>query len=67
MKSHTHTHTHTHTHIYIYIYIYIYFLWRYDPSWAMFSSFFRFVDHNDAPQSLGLLWTRDKLVTETSI
>ena len=33
--------------------------------WA--SSFTRFLDHtNDAPQSVGLPWTSDKLVAETS-
>jgi len=53
----------------LYIYIYIYFpLWRCGPTLAMVSSFLRFLDHtyNDAPQSVGLLWTRDRLVVETS-
>ena len=48
--------------IYIYIYIYILFLlWRCDPTRVMAPSFFRFIDHthNDAPQSIGLLWTSD--------
>ena len=52
----------------IYIYIYIYFLlWRCDPTPVTASSFLRFLDqHNDAPQSVGLLWTSDQLVAETS-
>jgi hypothetical protein len=35
---------------------------------VMASSFFRFLDHthNDAPQFVGLLWTSDQLVAETS-
>jgi hypothetical protein len=32
----------------------------------MASSFTRFLHHNDAPQSVGLLWTSDQLVAETS-
>jgi len=32
----------------------------------MASSFLRFLDHNDAPQSVGLLWSSDQLVAETS-
>ena len=36
------------------------------PQWAMASSFTRFVNHKDAPQSVGLLWTSDQLVAETS-
>ena len=43
---------------YIYIYIYIY-IWS-THSWC-FS-----ITHNDAPQSVGLLWTSDQLVAETS-
>ena len=35
------------------------------PQWASASSFTRFLD-NDEPQSVGLLWTRDQLVAETS-
>jgi len=34
------------------------------PQWARASSFTRFLDH--APQSVGLLWTSDQLVAETS-
>jgi len=36
------------------------------PQWARASSFKRFLDHNDAPHSVGLLWTSDQLVAETS-
>ena len=36
------------------------------PQWARASSFTRFLDHKDTSQSLGLLWTSDKLVAETS-
>ena len=44
------------------------FLWLCGPTRAMASSFLRFLDHthNDAPQSVGLLWTSDQLVAETS-
>ena len=43
-------------------------LWRCDPTRVMTSSFLRFLDHthSDAPQSVGLLWTSDQLVAETS-
>ena len=34
--------------------------------WAMASSFTRFLDHNDAQQSVGLLWMSDQLDAETS-
>jgi len=48
----------SYTYIYIYIYIYMEHL------------FLMFLDHtqrhNDAPQSVGLLWTSDQLVAETS-
>ena len=56
-------------HIYIYIYIYIFFfLCRCNPTRAMASSFLRFfqITHNDASQSVRLLWTSDQLVAETS-
>ena len=38
------------------------------PQRARSSSFTRFLDHthNDALQSVGLLWTRDQLVAQTS-
>jgi len=37
------------------------------PQWARASSFTRFlITHNDAPQSVGLLWTSDQLVAETT-
>ena len=34
------------------------------PQWAKASSFMRFLDHNDAPQSVGILWRGDQLVAE---
>jgi hypothetical protein len=40
------------------------FLGRNSPQWARASSFTRFLI--DAPQSVGLLWTSDQLVAETS-
>jgi len=42
--------------------------WRYSPQWARATSFTRFlkITHNDVPQSVGLLWTSDQLVAETS-
>ena len=50
----------------LYIYIYI-FLWRCGPTRAMTSSLLRFLDHKqDLPQSVGLLWTSDQCVAETS-
>jgi hypothetical protein len=43
------------------------FLWRYDATRVMASSFTRFLDHtSDAPQSVGLLWTSDQFVADTS-
>ena len=37
------------------------------PQWARASSFTRvLITHNDAPQSVGLLWTSDQLVAQTS-
>ena len=38
------------------------------PQWAKASLFMRFLNytHNDVPQSVGLLWTNDQLVAETS-
>ena len=36
------------------------------PQWAMASSFTRFIDLIDAPQSARLLWTNDQLVAESS-
>jgi len=32
----------------------------------MASSFLKFLEHNDEPQSAGLLWMRDQLVAEAS-
>jgi len=44
-----------------------FFLWRYGPTQATAASFLRFLDHtNDSPQSVGLLWTSDQLVAQTS-
>jgi len=43
-------------------------LWRCDSTQVMASSFLRFfyITHNNAPQSVGLLWTSDQIVVETS-
>jgi len=52
-----------------------FFSWRYNPFGCIFHSpvagfslFIRgfVITHNDAPQSVGLLWTSDQLVAETS-
>jgi len=43
---------------YIYIYIYIYI-------WSTYFLCF-YITHDDAAQSVGLLWTSDQLVAETS-
>ena len=49
------------------------FSWRYNPLWlyfhspvAGFSLLGFLITHNDAPQSVGLLWTSDQSVAETS-
>jgi hypothetical protein len=52
------------------------FSWRYNPLWLYFHSqvagfsllVFRgfLITHNDAPQSVGLLWTSDQSVAETA-
>jgi hypothetical protein len=52
------------------------FSWRYNPSWLYFPQpgsglwppRFRgfLITHKDAPQSVGLLWTSDQSVAETS-
>jgi len=46
------------------------FLKQQPPQWAMAYSFTRFLDHththNDAKQSVGLLWTSDRPFPETS-
>jgi len=45
----------------------LFFLWRFGPTRAMTSSVLRFLDpHNDEPQSVGLFWTNDQPVAETS-
>jgi len=40
--------------------------WRDSPPPPRASSFTIFLDHNDAPQSVGLFYTSDQLVAETS-
>ena len=35
------------------------------PPWARASPLTMFLDHNDAPQSVGLLWASDQLVVKT--
>ena len=60
--------TYTYTHHYIYIYIYFFFFCGFATqrgSWPPHSWGFQ-ITHNDAPQSVGLLWTSDQLVAETS-
>jgi hypothetical protein len=41
-------------------------LWLCSPSWAYDLLVYRFLITHDAPQSVGLLWTSDQLVAETS-
>jgi hypothetical protein len=43
-------------------------IWRNSPQWVSASSFTRFLDHthNDAPQSVELLWTSDQPNSEIS-
>ena len=45
-----------------------FFLWLWGPTPPQAPSFMRFLDHtqNDAPQSVGLLWTSDQPVAENS-
>jgi len=42
--------------------------WRNSPQWTSASSFTRFLDHTQrrTTQAVGLLWTSDQLVAETS-
>ena len=35
--------------------------WRESPQWAMASSFTRFLNHNDAPQSVGMFCTSESV------
>ena len=42
-------------------------VWRNSPTRARAASSLKFLDHtHDTPQSVGLLWTSDRLVAETS-
>ena len=52
----------------IWLYNYFFLVCHCDPTRDMASSCLRFPDHthNDAPQSVGLLWTSNQLVAETS-
>jgi hypothetical protein len=45
-----------------------FFLWLCSPAWGLWPPRSRgfLITHNDAPQSVGLLWTSDQLVAETS-
>jgi hypothetical protein len=44
-----------------------FFLWRCDPTRVMASSLLRFLDHKQRrTKSIGLLWTSDQLIAETS-
>jgi len=52
-----------------YVGIISYLLFVFDaaaPQWARASSFTRFLDHNDAPHSVRILWMSDQLVAGTS-
>jgi hypothetical protein len=40
--------------------------WRNSPQWAVASSFTRFLDHTQRHTTVGILWTSDQLVAETS-
>ena len=47
----------------------VFFLWRLQPNRGLWPPhFLRFfeITHNDTPQSVGLLWTSDQPVSETS-
>jgi len=46
--------------------IHFFFLWRCDPTRVMASSFLMFLDHTQRRTTVGLLWTSDQLVAETS-
>ena len=52
------------SYIYVYIRVYIY-ICIYIYIWSTYSWCFE-ITHNDAPQSVGLLWMSDQLVAETS-
>jgi hypothetical protein len=56
---------HTHTHIYIYIIIIFSGSAAQRGLWPPRLRGF-LITHNDAPQSVGLLWTSDQLLAETS-
>jgi len=44
-----------------------FYFWRDSPKWARASSFTRFLDHTQRrTTTVGLLWTSDQLVAETS-
>ena len=51
--------------LYIYIYIFLFGPTTPSGSWPPRSRGF-YITHNDAPKSVGLLWTSDQLVAETS-
>ena len=69
-------HTHKRWGKEFYLFIYLFFYWRFNPLWvcilqpssgAIVSSRTRFLDHtHEEPQSVGLLWTSDQSVAETS-
>lgn len=42
-----------------------FFLWYCGPTRAIASSYMKFLEHSDEPQSVKPLWTRDQLVAET--
>jgi hypothetical protein len=53
---------------YIIYYILFFYIWLDSPIWAWASSFRRgfTITHSDTTQSVGLLWTSDQPVAETS-
>jgi hypothetical protein len=59
---------HTSLQLLLLLLLLLYFLWFRCPVRAMTSSSHEasLITHNDAPQSVGLLWTSDQLVAETS-
>jgi hypothetical protein len=50
---------------YYYYYYYYYLALQPSASYGLLVSRGFLITHNDAPQSLGLLWTNDQLVAET--
>jgi hypothetical protein len=72
----THTHTHTHTHVTWRCLEYqttfphgsqsFLYSWHDSPEWAMTFSLARLYDYTQTPHQVGLVWTSDRPVAETS-